>query len=136
MIASLRDEKGGTAGLLYFKRDYYNENLADLVLNRIDLYKIVKIGNKLIRKMEPVYMYPVLKNGRAHFYASVKRVGNTFMSTLLFNVLAITFMTIVLYLTLQFSVLRRSLVFFSTVRRIKRPSEDNPLKIATPKEES
>jgi hypothetical protein len=117
LVAELRDEMGGTAGLLYFKRDYYNENLADLVLNRIDLHKLVKTGNSLIRKMEPVYMYPVFKNGRAHFYASVKRVGNGYMSTLSFNILAISLMTLVFYLTLQFSLLRRILVFFSTIGR-------------------
>jgi len=106
LIAELRNKTGGSAGLLQLKRDYYNESLADLVLNRIDLHKIVKVNHRLIRKMEPVYMYPALKNGRAHFFASVKRVGNAYMSTLLFNVLAILTMILVFYLTLQFSVLK------------------------------
>ncbi|MFC2112018.1 hypothetical protein ACFLTA_02015, partial [Bacteroidota bacterium] len=73
--------------------------------------------NKLIRKMEPVYMYPVLKNGRAQFFSSVKRVGNMYMSTITFNVLAILFMTLILYITLQYSALRRLLEFIGTLQR-------------------
>ena len=86
-------------------------------LNRINLHKIVEIDNKLIRKMEPGYMYPVMKNGMSHFFASVKRVGNYYMPAVLFNILAVWIMTLVFYLILQFSLLRRTLEFFGTIRR-------------------
>jgi len=119
-IRDLRDEMGGTPGFLQFKRDYYNESLADLVLNRVDLHKIVKINNRLIRKMEPVYMYPVFKNGRAQFYASVKRIGDMYISTVLFNTLALVLMILILYLSLQFSLLRWTLDFFGDIRRKTR----------------
>ncbi len=117
ILTALRTERGGTAGLLQYKREYLNESLADLVLNRVELHKIVKINGKLVRKMEPVYMYPVLKNGRAHFYASVKRTGNIYMPTVLFNVLALLLMTLVFYITLQFSLLRKSIDFFGSLGR-------------------
>ncbi len=116
IIKELRNQKGGFEGLLQYKRDYYNESLADLVLNRIDLHKIVKINGKLIRKMEPVYLYPVMKNGRAHFFASVKRIGDLYIPAVLFNVLALLFMTLILYITLQFSLLRRTLDFFGNMQ--------------------
>jgi hypothetical protein len=110
---------GGTAGLLEFKRKYYNESLADLLLNRMDLYRIVKVNGKLVRKMEPVYMYPVMKNGRAQFFASVKRIGNFYMSTVLFNILALLLMCILFYLTLQFSILRKTLDMLGGKKRRK-----------------
>jgi len=113
----LKDTYEGNSGLTGFKRDYYNESLADLVLNRVDLHKIVEIDHKLIRKMEPGYMYPVMKNGRAHFFASVKRVGKLYMPTVVFNIVAVWIMTLVFYLMLQFSLLKRTLDFFSTLRR-------------------
>jgi hypothetical protein len=119
-ISRLRDEMGGTPGFLAFKRNYYNESLADLVLNRVDLHKIVRINNKLVRKMEPVYMYPLMKNGRAQFYASVKRIGNWYLPAVLFNVLALFLMTLILYLSLQLSLLRRMLDFFGDIRRKTR----------------
>jgi len=113
----LKDSCEGTIGFINFKRDYYNESLADLVLNRADLHKIVEIDNKLIRKMEPGYMYPVMSNGRSHFFASVKRLGNLYIPAVVFNIVAIWIMSIVLYLVLQYSLLRRTLAFFGTIRR-------------------
>jgi hypothetical protein len=114
---SLRNSLGGTNEYVQFKRAYYNDQLADMVLNRADLHKIVNQGGQLIRKMEPVYMYPSLNNGRAHFYASVKKVGKINISTFLFNNLAIWLMTIILYFTLRYSILRRSIDFFGDLRR-------------------
>ncbi len=113
----LKDAYEGNSGIISFKRDFYNESLADLVLNRVDLHKIAEIDNKLIRKMEPGYMYPVMKNGRAHFFASVKRAGNIYMPAVVFNIVAVWIMTLVFYLFLQFSLLRRTLEFFGTIRR-------------------
>jgi len=114
---SLRSAVGGQGALVSFRRAYFNENLADMVLNRNELHKIVKIDGKLIRKMEPVYMYPVQRNGRAQFYASVKRIGNLNIPTLAFNIMVIWLMTIGLYFLLQYSILRKIIEFFGDLRR-------------------
>jgi hypothetical protein len=110
------------SGIIRFKRDYYNESLADLVLNRADLHKIIQVDNKLIRKMEPGYMYPVMKNGRSHFFASVKRLGDLYMPAVVFNIAAIWLMSGVFYGILQFSLLRRSIAFFSSARKHAAPA--------------
>ncbi len=107
IVAGMSREMGGDAALLRLKRSFYNESLADLVLNRTDLHKMIRVNGKLIRKMEPVYMYPLLRNGRAQFFASVKQIGEHYLPTVLFNILALLFMTLILYLCLQFSLLRR-----------------------------
>lgn len=107
IVAGMSREMGGDAALLRLKRSFYNESLADLVLNRTDLHKMIRVNGKLIRKMEPVYMYPLLRNGRAQFFASVKQIGDHYLPTVLFNILALLFMTLILYLCLQFSLLRR-----------------------------
>ena len=121
----LKDAYESNAGIIRFKRDYYNESLADLVLNRVDLHKIVEIDQRLIRKMEPGYMYPVMTNGRSHFFATVKRVGNYYMPAVLFNIVAIWLMTGVFYGMLQFSLLRRGLEFLGTLRRRKASVNGN-----------
>lgn len=127
IIENLRRDMGGPSEVLRFKRNYFNESLADLVLNRTDLHKIVKINDRLIRKMEPVYMYPVLRNGRAQFFASVKRIGALFIPTVAFNGLAILAMTLVFYLTLQFSLLRKILdLLDGKRRRIRKPAVAMP----------
>ncbi|MCK4991603.1 MAG: hypothetical protein KAS29_13995, partial [Bacteroidales bacterium] len=114
---SLKNSMGGTREYVQFKRNYYNDQLADMVLNRTDLHKIVKKEEQLIRKMEPVYMYPAVRNGRAHFYASVKMLGNIKLSTFVFNNMAIWAMTIVLYFLLRYSILRKTIDFFGELRR-------------------
>ena len=116
---SIRNSLGGIDPYVSFKREYYNEQLAKLVLNRNDLHRIVKREDQLVRKMEPVYMYPSTINGRAHFYASVKILGNLHVSTLVFNVLAIWFMTIILYIMLRYSLLRKLLDYVGEKRRVK-----------------
>ncbi len=125
IYTDLKDSYGGAPGIIDFKRGYYNESLADLVLNRIDLHKIVEIDDRLVRKMEPGYMFPVMKNGRSHFFASVKRLGNLCIPAVVFNIVAIWIMTLVFYLALQYSLLRRTLAFFSPIKRRGLPSNGN-----------
>ncbi len=116
-IDSLQFAAGGTEPYLRIKRNHHNEQLADLLLNRNELHKIVKREGKLVRKMEPVYMYPLRSNGRSHFYASFKKVGDLYIPAISFNLMAIWMMTLILYLTLLFGLLRKILVFFGQLRR-------------------
>jgi len=117
---SLMMVTGGLEPYIQLKRNYYNEQLAQLVLNRNDLHKLIKREGLLLRKMDPVYTYPVMRNGRAHFYASVKLVGNRQIPTLYFNLSAIWLMTLILYLLLRYSVLQKVIVYSGRLIR-KRP---------------
>ena len=116
LVDSLQRATGGAAEYLQLRRSYRNDQVADLVLNRTDLHKIVKKDDLLTRKLEPIYMYPVKKNGRAHFYASMKRVGNHYIPTLTFNLIAIWIMTLFFYLLLRYSGLRAAIDFFGGLR--------------------
>jgi ABC transport system ATP-binding/permease protein len=118
----LMDVSGGTSELINFKRQYHNEQLADIVLNSMDLHKITEVGGKLIRKMEPVYQYPSMHNGRAHFFASVKILGGLYIPTLLFNVGILWLMTLIFYLSLQFGLLRKAIDFSGELQNRKRKS--------------
>jgi hypothetical protein len=80
---------GSKEAVLELEREYNNSSLADLVLNRREIIKIVEKNSRLIRKSMPIYMIPTAVNGRAHFYASVKRIGNLTIKTLTFNILVI-----------------------------------------------
>lgn len=107
LVDSLKKESGGLQAYIDLKRDYYNEQLAQLLLNRNDLHKLVTKNGILIRKMDPVYELPLKKNGRAQFFASVKRLGNNYIPTLYFNLSVIWLMTLILYILLRYSVLRK-----------------------------
>ena len=117
LYSDLTAEKGGTPGVINFRRQYYNEQISDIVRNSLDLHKIVEVDGKLIRKMEPVYQYPSPKNGRAQFFASVKIIGRLYIPTLVFNVCALWLMTLVFYLALQFSLLRKAIEFGGTLQK-------------------
>jgi len=109
LIDSLKKEAGGLEDFIHLKRSHYNEQLAQLVLNRNNLYKLVKKDGRLLRKMDPVYAYPSKRNGRAHFYASVKQWRDTYMPTPYFNLIAIWAMTLILFVLLRYSLLKKLL---------------------------
>lgn len=120
LIDSLKRENGGLEAYIQLKRGYYNEKLAQLVLNRNDLHKVIKKEGLLLRKMDPVYSYPVRRNGRAHFYASVKLLGKKHIPTLFFNIAVIWIMTLIIYVLLRYSVLQKAVEFSGNLKR-KRP---------------
>jgi len=117
LVDSLKVVYGGLEAYLGLKRSFHNEQLAQLVLNRTNLHKVVKQNGMLLRKMDPVYMYPLKKNGRAHFFASVKQIGNNHMSTLVFNMLVIWIMSVILYFLLRYSVLQKTIEFLGDLKR-------------------
>ena len=96
----------------------YNESLADIVLNRMSASKIYDAGDRLIQKADPVFMHPLSRAGRSHFFAPFKQVGNLKIGTLLFNLIAIWLMVIFLFVTLYFNILKRFIVL---LERLKLP---------------
>jgi hypothetical protein len=108
-LAKLELKLGGHNNLVALKEKYHNYSLADQVLNKNETEKIIEVNNKLYRKYEPVFNIPVSKHGRADFYAPYKRIGNFLFETFWFNLAAIWFMTLCLYLTLQYNLLEKTI---------------------------
>ncbi|HDS07361.1 MAG TPA: ATP-binding cassette domain-containing protein [Bacteroides sp.] len=107
MQEALIREMGGRESFADFRNAHDNEKLSEMLLNRNELEKIIETDQRLIRKFEPVYMIPTSARGRAHLYAPCKRIGNTCMDTIWFNLAFIWFTSLILYLTLYFDVLRK-----------------------------
>jgi len=88
-----------------------NETIASLVKNEAEPNRIVEIGGKLIRKLNPVYMRPVdykhMLDFRTQFYTSEKYFMGQYFSTFWFNVSIMWTMSIILYILLYFDVLRK-----------------------------
>ncbi len=110
--SELISKLGSGEELIRLKQDHDNENLDDLVLNRNELHKIVESGSGFIRKMDPIYQIPSSGNGRAQFFSSVKILGHYMMNTIWFNVIVIWMMTLIFYIALQFSWLRKGIELF------------------------
>ncbi len=108
-------KKMGEEGVYAFKQKYYNENLADLLLNKTAENKIIEGKGFLIRKKDPVFMEPESKSGQAHFYAPVKIIGSLKINTFWFNFAVIWLMSALLYLTLLHDTLRKAIEFSSRI---------------------
>ncbi len=106
LIRDLSLQLGGKTKLIDIRKNYYNDNLAELVLNKRDNDKIILYKNHLVQKDEPIYTLPVSKFGRAHFYSPVKRIGNLTIDTFWFNTIILWFMNIVFYLFLQLGIFK------------------------------
>ena len=108
--------KIGVNAFMVLKDKTYNESLATLALNRNIINKIYETDNRLIQKADPVFMIPESKLGRAHFFAPYKQIGNLKINTLVFNILSVWFMTVVLFFTLYFNVIKKALNFIENLR--------------------
>ena len=106
----------GEAEFQKLRDENYNDNLANIVLNRLNTNKIYDSDKKLIQKADPIWMKPGSKHGRAHFYAPYKRLGNMKIDTLPFNIAAIWIMTAVLFITLYFNILKLFIVLLESLK--------------------
>jgi hypothetical protein len=112
LIRSIATDGTDTARLLQLRTDYYNNWLASFTLNRdaIDMY--IEKPRRIIRKFQPGFMAPTANNGRAHFFAPYKKLGNVEIDTFWFNLGIIWLVSILLYVTLYFNILQKLLSGF------------------------
>jgi hypothetical protein len=108
--------KMGETRFINMRAENYNENLANVVLNRLATNKIYDADDELIQKADPVFMAPGSKYGRAHFFAPYKQIGNLKIETLIFNMITIWFMIAVLFVTLYYNILKRFIRFLETLK--------------------
>ena len=104
---------------LSIRDKYENEYLSDIVKKKFTDNKIVRDGNRLRQIVGPIYKNPTVKGPldfRAHFYAPKKHLFGTLFDTFLFNISVLWVMTILLYGTLYFDLLKKSLKLFNNLR--------------------
>jgi len=112
----------GKEHFVKLEKKYHNEFLADLLMNRSQFDMVYLGEDQLIQKKDPIFMQPYSKIGRAHFYSPFKLIGETRISTFVFNIIFIWLMTIVLYMTLLDNTLKKTIKFFES----PRGDEQNP----------
>jgi ABC-type multidrug transport system ATPase subunit len=100
------------------KNQHYNESLADLVKNVSTEDRMLEYNGRLIQQINPIFQDPkpahVLDYRTAFFVPTKQLLGVTF-STYTFNLLVIWIMTLTLYATLYFEVLRKMIHAFGNV---------------------
>lgn len=117
---SLAKKLGGNEQFLNFKQKYYNKQLAFVMTNEKELNEFVIQNNELVRIRDAVFRAPESNNGRAHFYAPVKRVLNVSIPTLVFNLLFIWLYTGLMFVILYYDILRKIISYFESLLIIRR----------------
>ena len=115
----LSEFNGQSEALVAFKNKYDNKKLETLVHDKYATQKIYYHQNRIYQGDEPIYRNPVFRNGTAHFYASVKMIGNVQVNTVIFNILFIWLLTIFLMVALYFDLLRKLLDYVERWRLIQ-----------------
>jgi ABC-type multidrug transport system ATPase subunit len=118
--AVMLKDLGGKDAYLELEDDYYNDRLAELLKNEHSIESAVEIDNRFVRKKDLIYMEPISKFGRAHFYAPVKKLGELAIDTYLFNFTFIWVTSLLFYLTLVFDILRRIVNWVERVKLRKK----------------
>ncbi|UII23092.1 ATP-binding cassette domain-containing protein [Fulvivirga ligni] len=102
-----------------FKNKYFNESLADLVTNVNVKERIMEHNGELLQRINPVYNEPDQPENiidyRTHFFAPTKYFFGVEIDTFWFNTIVIWLMTLILYITLYFEVLRKGLSAFGKI---------------------
>lgn len=109
----------GADKFIKLKEDYYNNYLAERLMNNESVDKTLETPARIIQKYRPVFMHPTSKAGRAHFYAPYKRVGDWGIDTFMFNLIIIWLVTIILYIILYFNLLRKLVSGFTGIELIE-----------------
>lgn len=81
-----------------------NRTLYSLISRRQELREYIISGNRIIQLVDPVYQEPVHKLGRTHFYAASKKIGNSQISTIAYNILICLIYIISLFVILIFEL--------------------------------
>lgn len=100
---------------IQLKRDYHNEALEDIVTNKNELKKILEYNGHLYQKTDMIYKYPE-KILISHFYAPKKKLfDGKYYPTYWVNFVIIWIYTLLLYITLYYSVIKRTFAFFENI---------------------
>lgn len=110
----------GSDGVFRLRQEYTNNRLTEYLTNRMEVEKIIRVGDRLVQKKDPIYNIPESNIGRAQFYAPYKRFNNQLFETKWFNISIIWAFSFLLYVTLLLDVLRRIIGFFNSFRLRKQ----------------
>jgi energy-coupling factor transporter ATP-binding protein EcfA2 len=111
-IAFFENQKGSDYSLNQYKNEYYNESLADLVMNIAEKDRVLEYQGKLIQQINPIFMDPKTTGPldyRAQFFAPHKNFLGIQLDTFWFDLIVVWVMSALLYITLYFEWLKKLL---------------------------
>ena len=104
---------------LAIENAYTNEKVSSIVTNRMGKKRILEVGNKLIRKINPIYATPDVPenplNFRTFYYAPQKYFVGRYYDTFWFNVIIIWIMSLFALIALYLDLLKKFLKLFEKI---------------------
>lgn len=123
-VASLTSSPGEAAKFQTLREQYVNEAVSNAVKNISSSDRIVEFEGKLIQKIFPIYMDEHrprhLLDFSANLYQPTKHFGGLEFDTLYFNIAVIWSMTVILFVTLYFDLLRKLIQILEGNRKYRR----------------
>ncbi len=116
----LIEDIGSSENYLEWKGRYFNSSLNKFIRRSDEKYRVIEYNNELFQKIDPIYMNPVKRNIKAHFFSPSKYIFGISISTFVINIIMIWFFTIVLYIMLYFSLLKKLLSIGSIKLKLKK----------------
>ncbi len=128
----LVSELGGEDQVMAFRQKYDNKQLVSVVTQEKEIQYYILRNGEMISKKNAVYRQPLRNNGRAHFYAPVKRIFNLKVDTFWFNLSLTWIFNLLSLIFLYFDAIRKILDYFETLRlnRLNRLKLNRLMKIA------
>lgn len=122
-IAQFRNKDNGKTLFIEQRDHYQNESLNDLVKNKDELNKIIEFEEQLVQKSDPIYRDA--KGFRAHFFAPSKQFFGYSIDTYWINILVILGMAFILFISLYFNILKRTIDWLEeSITKIGLSKED------------
>jgi ABC-type multidrug transport system ATPase subunit len=121
LIEKLQNEDGNA--FIKLRNKYHNASLEEFVINKNESTKIVQFKGELIQKMDPIFMDPEQSFIKAHFYSPTKRLFGLYIDTYIVNILILWVITIMIYLTLYYRLLKNFLDSAEAMASKKRRSD-------------
>ncbi len=106
-------EKYGEQKIIDLKKNYYNDKLAEFVLDKTQIKMFLRYKNELIRKKDPIFTDSDSKIGRAQFYAAEKFIGKYAIDTYIFNIIILWLFSFFLFIALYFEWLKKFIDSFN-----------------------
>jgi len=106
----------GKDGIVQLKKDNYNLQLEQYVVNGDTQSKTVLVHNHIVPTYGYIFIDPTSRNGRAPFYSSVKIIGNYEIPTLEFNIMILLMMSLVCICLLLLNLPERNKTIFKNVK--------------------
>jgi len=103
---------GSREKLFKIKQEYHNKKISEILRNKGEFDAIKEEDNRMVQVIDPIFKIPESKNGRAHFYSPVKKIGSLTIDTYWFNIIFIWLTSLSLYLALILNLFGRIMSIF------------------------